>query len=30
MSRNWHWNPKTQNVEFGVTGYTAAMLGLFY
>ncbi|HSY91662.1 MAG TPA: vitamin B12-dependent ribonucleotide reductase [Candidatus Binatus sp.] len=20
--RNWHWNPKTQNVEFGVTGYT--------
>ncbi len=21
-ARNWHWNPKTQNVEFGVTGYT--------
>ena len=20
--RNWHWNPRTQNVEFGVTGYT--------
>ena len=20
--RNWHWNPQTQNVEFGVTGYT--------
>ena len=20
--RNWHWNPKTQAVEFGVTGYT--------
>jgi ribonucleoside-diphosphate reductase alpha chain len=20
--RNWHWNPTTQNVEFGVTGYT--------
>jgi ribonucleoside-diphosphate reductase alpha chain len=20
--QNWHWNPKTQNVEFGVTGYT--------
>jgi ribonucleoside-diphosphate reductase alpha chain len=20
--RNWHWNPKTQNVEFGITGYT--------
>src|SRR3954453_15905496 len=20
--RNWHWNPATQNVEFGVTGYT--------
>jgi len=20
--RNWHWNPKTQEVEFGVTGYT--------
>ena len=20
--RNWHWNPKTQTVEFGVTGYT--------
>src|SRR5579862_285410 len=20
--RNWHWNPKTQNVEFGVTGYS--------
>jgi len=20
--RNWHWNPKTQQVEFGVTGYT--------
>ncbi|HTS36610.1 MAG TPA: vitamin B12-dependent ribonucleotide reductase [Candidatus Solibacter sp.] len=20
--RNWHWNPKTQSVEFGVTGYT--------
>jgi ribonucleoside-diphosphate reductase alpha chain len=20
--QNWHWNPKTQTVEFGVTGYT--------
>ncbi len=20
--RNWHWNPQTQKVEFGVTGYT--------
>ncbi|HUO15429.1 MAG TPA: vitamin B12-dependent ribonucleotide reductase [Verrucomicrobiae bacterium] len=20
--RNWHWNPKTQQVEFGITGYT--------
>src|SRR6202522_169661 len=20
-ARNWHWNPKTQQVEFGVTGY---------
>src|SRR3984957_15178195 len=20
--RSWHWNPKTQSVEFGVTGYT--------
>ena len=20
--RNWHWNPATQNVEFGITGYT--------
>jgi ribonucleoside-diphosphate reductase alpha chain len=20
--RSWHWNPKTQNVEFGVTGYS--------
>jgi ribonucleoside-diphosphate reductase alpha chain len=20
--RNWHWNPATQNVEFGVTGYS--------
>jgi ribonucleoside-diphosphate reductase alpha chain len=20
--RNWHWNPQTQQVEFGVTGYT--------
>jgi ribonucleoside-diphosphate reductase alpha chain len=20
--RSWHWNPQTQNVEFGVTGYT--------
>ncbi len=20
--RSWHWNPKTQQVEFGVTGYT--------
>src|SRR5436853_6569401 len=20
--QNWHWNPQTQNVEFGVTGYT--------
>src|SRR6202451_4617427 len=20
--RNWHWNPKTQNVEFGITGYS--------
>src|SRR6185437_4659154 len=20
--RNWHWNPQTQNVEFGVVGYT--------
>jgi ribonucleoside-diphosphate reductase alpha chain len=20
--RNWHWNPQTQNVEFGVTGYS--------
>src|SRR5215813_9306794 len=19
---NWHWNPQTQNVEFGVTGYS--------
>ncbi len=21
-ARNWHWNPQTQQVEFGVTGYT--------
>ena len=21
-ARNWHWNTKTQTVEFGVTGYT--------
>src|SRR5580698_4035488 len=21
-ARNWHWNPRTQQVEFGVTGYT--------
>jgi ribonucleoside-diphosphate reductase alpha chain len=21
-ARNWHWNPATQQVEFGVTGYT--------
>ncbi len=21
-ARNWHWNPKTQQVEFGVTGYS--------
>ncbi|HEY1800311.1 MAG TPA: vitamin B12-dependent ribonucleotide reductase [Terriglobales bacterium] len=20
--KNWHWNPQTQNVEFGVAGYT--------
>src|SRR5712675_153891 len=20
--RNWHWNPQTQNVEFGITGYS--------
>ena len=20
-AQNWHWNPRTQNVEFGVTGY---------
>src|SRR3984957_18560904 len=20
--RNWHWNPKTQEVEFGITGYS--------
>src|SRR5579859_471133 len=20
--QNWHWNPQTQNVEFGVTGYS--------
>ena len=20
--KNWHWNPQTQNVEFGVVGYT--------
>ena len=20
--KNWHWNPQTQTVEFGVTGYT--------
>jgi ribonucleoside-diphosphate reductase alpha chain len=20
-ARNWHWNPQTQSVEFGVTGY---------
>ena len=20
--RNWHWNPRTQQVEFGVTGYS--------
>jgi ribonucleoside-diphosphate reductase alpha chain len=20
--RNWHWNPQSQNVEFGVTGYS--------
>ncbi len=20
-ARNWHWNPQTQRVEFGVTGY---------
>jgi ribonucleoside-diphosphate reductase alpha chain len=20
--RNWHWNPQTQHVEFGVTGYS--------
>jgi ribonucleoside-diphosphate reductase alpha chain len=20
--RSWHWNPQTQNVEFGVTGYS--------
>jgi ribonucleoside-diphosphate reductase alpha chain len=22
-ARNWHWNPQTQQVEFGVTGYSA-------
>ncbi len=22
-ARNWHWNPKTQQVEFGVTGYSS-------
>ena len=21
-TQNWHWNPQTQQVEFGVTGYT--------
>src|SRR5271163_3752155 len=21
-ARNWHWNPQTQQVEFGITGYT--------
>jgi ribonucleoside-diphosphate reductase alpha chain len=21
-ARNWHWNPRTQQVEFGVTGYS--------
>jgi len=21
-ARNWHWNPETQQVEFGVTGYS--------
>ncbi|MGB8914387.1 MAG: vitamin B12-dependent ribonucleotide reductase [Candidatus Sulfotelmatobacter sp.] len=21
-ARNWHWNPKTQQVEFGITGYS--------
>jgi ribonucleoside-diphosphate reductase alpha chain len=21
-ARNWHWNPQSQQVEFGVTGYT--------
>jgi ribonucleoside-diphosphate reductase alpha chain len=21
-ARNWHWNPATQQVEFGITGYT--------
>ena len=21
-ARNWHWNPQTRHVEFGVTGYT--------
>ena len=21
-ARNWHWNPQTQQVEFGVTGYS--------
>jgi ribonucleoside-diphosphate reductase alpha chain len=21
-AQNWHWNPQTQRVEFGVTGYT--------
>jgi ribonucleoside-diphosphate reductase alpha chain len=20
--KNWHWNPQTQNVEFGIVGYT--------
>src|ERR1700691_2838568 len=21
-ARNWHWNPRTKQIEFGVTGYT--------
>jgi ribonucleoside-diphosphate reductase alpha chain len=21
-ARNWHWNPRTQQVEFGITGYS--------
>ncbi len=21
-ARNWHWNPQTQQVEFGITGYS--------